>query len=427
MKTQEFEFLTATIKSDIYSTEFDVRSSVIELNIFENISRPYLTGKVLFSDTNSFFNNINFSGTEEFEIQVTQKDLKKSTLTKTFIMTKIEKSHRVNDTTEVFLFDLIEKIAFESAAEKISKAYTGTPLSIIQHILSDLNSDIKLDRSLLNADPVQEEMRLITPYIQPLQAVDWIKDRATTANGYPFFVFASMKSEGVVVNSLENILNTPSWNSKPFVYSQGATNQDNPVHSLYTVNNISATNVDDTLNTIMSGAISSRYEVLDLYSLSRNSDKARLYKLSKTLDANATDGKNAIVNSKLNVKNKTVEDLESRAFFSVISSNLFNDDINGYHDTTDLDNLSTKIAQRSIRAALKRNMMNIELSGIPFLISDVASVGTRINLSFIGNQNRPDKKRSGAYTIMALRHQFKDTSYSVAGQVTKLINDGEQA
>ena len=71
--------------------------------------------------------------------------------------------------------------------------------------------------------------------------------------------------------------------------------------------------------------------------------------------------------------------------------------------------------------------MNIELSGIPFLISDVASVGTRINLSFIGNQNRPDKKRSGAYTIMALRHQFKDTSYSVAGQVTKLINDGEQA
>ena len=72
-------------------------------------------------------------------------------------------------------------------------------------------------------------------------------------------------------------------------------------------------------------------------------------------------------------------------------------------------------------------MMDISISGIPFLISDYASVGTRINLSFIGNKNRPDKKRSGAYTIMALRHQFKDTSYSVAGQVTKLINDGEQA
>ena len=109
MRKQEFSYAVANIKSNTFDTEFDVRNSIIELDIYENITVPYLTGRILLTDTNSFFNNINFTGTEILEIQLENIELGRLALKKEFMMTKIDKSERVNDTTEVFVFELIEK------------------------------------------------------------------------------------------------------------------------------------------------------------------------------------------------------------------------------------------------------------------------------------------------------------------------------
>ena len=105
MRKQEFSYAIANIKSNMFDTEFDVRNSIIELDIYENITIPYLTGKVMFTDTNAFFNNINFTGTEVLEIQIENLELARTVLKKEFVMTKIETSERVNDTTEVFVFE----------------------------------------------------------------------------------------------------------------------------------------------------------------------------------------------------------------------------------------------------------------------------------------------------------------------------------
>lgn len=425
MRKQEFSYAIANIKSNMFDTEFDIRNSIIELDIYENLAVPYLTGRIMFTDTNSFFNNINFTGTEILEIQIENLELGRTALLKEFVMTKIETSERVNDTTEVFVFELIEKHGFDSMAEKISKAYTGNPLTIISHILADF-TDKTLDKELLDTDPIQEEMRVIIPYLQPLHAIEWIKDRATSVSGYPFFVFASMKSDNILVNSLENIITTTPWNDIPFVYSQPTGAADDEVSGVHTIKSIKQSNVDDTLSAIMLGAVGTRFEVLDTLTGNQNSDLTKQHSIDKTLKQ--PEKKNAIFDASIEIKNKRLDELESKVFFNVITGNRYNDDVNGYHDEIDLDKQVSKIKNKSLRAALAKNSINIELSGIPFLINDLATVGSQIRIHILGR--RPgggdiDKKKSGNYTILALRHQYKETSWSITGKVTKLTNEGE--
>ena len=425
MRKQEFSYAVANIKSNTFDTEFDVRNSIIELDIYENITVPYLTGRILLTDTNSFFNNINFTGTEILEIQLENIELGRLALKKEFMMTKIDKSERVNDTTEVFVFELIEKHAFDSIAEKISKAYTGNPLTIISNILADF-TEKKLDKDLLDTDPVQEEMRVIVPYLQPLQAIEWIKDRATSASGYPFFVFGSMKTDGLYVNSLENIINTTPWNQIPFVYSQPTGASDEEAAGAHTIKSISSSNVDDTLTSVMMGAIGTRFEVLDTLTSNQNSQKTKQHSIDKTL--NQPDKKNAIYDTSIEIKDRRLDQLESRVFFNVIAGNRYNDDVNGYHDEQDLDKQISKIKNKSLRAALGKNSINVEFSGIPFFINDLAAVGSQIKVHILGRRpggSNIDKKKSGNYTILAMRYQYKDTSMNISAKISKLTNEGE--
>lgn len=425
MRKQHFSFAKATISSNAFDIDFEVKNLIGELNIYENITKPFLTGSVLFTDTNSFFNNINFTGTELFSVIIENIELRKTLLEKEFVMTRIAKSERVNDTTEVFVFDLIEKHAFDSASEKISKAYSGGPLGIISNVLADF-TDKQLDKILLDKDPVQAEMRVIVPYMQPLQAVDWIKDRATTEAGYPYFVYASMKTQDLYVNNLANMIDTPPWNSIPFVYSQPSGASTAIAKSMHSISKITSSKVDDTLTAIESGAIGARFKVLDTLSQNENSFKTTQHSIDKTLSQ--PEKINAIFDTSIKVKDRRLDQLESKVYFNLISGNRYNDDINGYHDEKDLDKQITKVKNKSLRTALEKNSITIEVGGIPFLVNDNATIGSQIKVQILGrniNGNYVDKKKSGDYMILAMRHQFADTTYSVGARVTKLVNSGE--
>ena len=51
---------------------FDVKTSVLELNIFESLEKPYLTGNISIGDDKGLFDLINFDGTERIKLEVLQ-------------------------------------------------------------------------------------------------------------------------------------------------------------------------------------------------------------------------------------------------------------------------------------------------------------------------------------------------------------------
>ena len=185
-------------KADILTSAgrvIDVQSSMIELAIFENIERAFLTGTCAIVDTSNFVSLMKFTGTERLVVVIENSDSGTGTREITFIMTRVEKSEKANDYTDVYVFQLLEEHAFFSRSQKLSRAYSGSPITIMSQILSAIKPNFSLDTSLMGEGPVQRDMRVITPYITPLQAVEWIRDRTTTAQGLPFFVYSSIKGE----------------------------------------------------------------------------------------------------------------------------------------------------------------------------------------------------------------------------------------
>jgi hypothetical protein len=73
-QSQQFKITEAAITADriggFNANFFDVRTSIAELNIFESLDKPYLTGTVVILDDKALFDKINFQGTERFEVEM---------------------------------------------------------------------------------------------------------------------------------------------------------------------------------------------------------------------------------------------------------------------------------------------------------------------------------------------------------------------
>jgi hypothetical protein len=397
----------------------DVRASIMELVIFEDIRKAFLTGSVLIVDTSNFMNQIKFTGTEKLIVEVSSGDLQITTRTKTFIMTCIDRAEKTNDYTTVFSFSLLEEYAFASRITKISQAFSGMPLDIINVILSQLQQGLALDKTLMGSEPIQQSMRVITPYITPLQAVEWIRDRATTAEGFPFFLYGSLKTDGVYVNSLANILKKTPWNTQPFVYSQAATNTDMASQeNIYYMSKYDPGKTDDTLTATMNGAVSARWQTLDLLYQRFNSPRAQNFGIEKVLP------NNTVFNTDFVINNKPLNEYVPKAFFHVVSSNLYSDNIGNYHVGESLDQLTSKITNKGLRNAMFKNEASLELQGISFLASADATVGSTININILGveRDQAVDEKKSGPHIIVGLRHSFANGRHDVGARVTKMTN-----
>ena len=112
----------------------------------------------------------------------------------------------------------MSKPVFKSNLQVLSKAYEGTPLQIIGKILTG-SLDVSLDKTLLKgSEPAQENMSIISPYLTPIETIQWIRNMCTTeGSGYPFFLFGTVHSDDIKVASLESIIDKQPAFNNPFV------------------------------------------------------------------------------------------------------------------------------------------------------------------------------------------------------------------
>ena len=125
---QQFKIESAVITADRFAGQsYDVSRLIVELNIFENIEKSFLTGSLVLVDDIGLIGGIEFKGSERLTLSVASIDkLDEPFITeKTFIMSKIEKTVKGTDTSEVHLISLVEEHYFLSSMQRISKAYTG--------------------------------------------------------------------------------------------------------------------------------------------------------------------------------------------------------------------------------------------------------------------------------------------------------------
>ena len=433
----------------------DLAKSIAELNIFESVELPYLTGTCALVDDVRFRDSMGIKGSERLTFTILAKE-NAAPIIKTFMITGIATNTSVNERTELHTLTLMEEHAYLSSVMKISESYTGNPEQIVISILnSHLGKVLRPNARIA----LQQKMKVNIPYWNPLQATDWLRDRMSSSLGAPYFLYASLRDDLLRLEDLDNMMKKDSWNKDiPYSYSQTSHNsvpdtvgRKGYPSSLRTdyfhVKSYEASQIESTLRLAQGGAIGSEFKTMDLTSSgqtqnTRHNSNTTLNNFIESVETNADlntsigyDWKLMFAKSATNFKN--IGELNSKVFSEVVTSRKFYETdgetpIAGYADEHLQEGLyKLKIKSAALRAILLNNVFEISVPGQPYLVSDLdIGVGSNILLNYAVasqadgsiNAGDVDRNKSGKFLVYRTRHMFSEGNYNVKMDIVKLTD-----
>lgn len=429
-------------KAQIFSEKFvdqdnakmNIQNLITDLEIFEHLDKPYLTASLAFLDQEDIFNIIDFAGGEKIELEIKLPGLDTISVSKIFVIEKVLKNIKNNDSTAVVVLHLIELHAFESKLINVNKAYTGKPVEIIQKIIKD---NLRREFTTVGND-YQSPMRVIIPNMKPIDAAMWIRNRASANIGVPYFFFSTLANEKLHIISLEDML-TKQYDLGEYRYSQSATQwaaSQTAEEQSYIIQWYSARNTDEIITFVEKGLVGARYRFYDTMLGRPNSDvKFNIKEILDQLKGNSIisqDQNKLSYSDAFKLNGISFNELASRDITQVVSTAVY-DDYYTYSEETDASGHKQKITLEAIKNFLVRNVMDVALPGKNFLNGNYSStIGNQINLTFLKNDainlKSPDYydiKTSGRYLIYSLKHSFKRERYDVIASCVKLGDKNE--
>ena len=441
---EDFSVDRIYITSERIKQFIDIKNVAVELNIFENINMPFLTGSVLILDDNNIFNAIDFQGTERLNVELSMPVDGAPTISKTFIMNRIEKVHKSNDKTSMLLFNLIEDIGFYNSVQNFSKSYDGRGEEIIAKILND-----KFGRSLykrLNTykTSYQSKFRLIVPYLNPFQATKMALDKMTTENGSPYFLYSSLYTDDLVLADLDTIIGRQSFNyNEPFQYDQSVANDkaNSVLLQARSIYKLEAPNQEDTLLLSELGALGSDFtttNMTDGKDIKYEHDVNKVYKQLLNSGVLPADQDNILLDNLFvadpsGTDTRKLSQFNSRKFSQIGGGKTFpyQQDISNWTYETDPTAYKLKMFKYAIEQLLNKNNLSIIVPGLKFMTKDITtSVGNQVAIAIYKNEivdettNPIDTKRSGNYIMLSKRHVFNivDVSHTVQISCARIAN-----
>ena len=443
-KSQQFKLTKAHITADRFggfdTKFFDVKNQVAEINIYESIEEPSLSGTIAILDDKSLYELINFNGTERIRLEMA--GLGKETdpvFEKTFIMTNIIRQIKGNDKSSMYVFDLIDEHGFISQAERLRGSYRGRIDDIVKGIcLTQLKKSVDISYQFLNrqdrVDAIQDDIRVIIPNLSPINACKWLLSRATTQTGSPFFLWASIHDENLRMGNLDVMYRQTPFNDKlPYTYNPSNVNvaeDKSEFEQGFTVKSLGLGEMGDTLHMVANGTIGSSQSITNL---NTGQIMRQHYNVQQTINNLAFQNTIAlkrqnVFDNKFKLKNKFINEYEGQNIHQVVSTGTYGK-FKSYHDEFEEGRHLKKLESASIKDLLVKNMMSITVPGTAFFLGK-AAVGDTVNLSIVndslevGKQSNADdmldKNKSGKHLIYDLRHTFRGTEHEVTMNVCKL-------
>ena len=443
-KSQQFKLTKAHISADRFggfeNRFYDVKNQVAEINIYESIEEPSLTGTIAILDDKSLYELINFNGTERIRLEMA--GLGKETdpvFEKTFIMTNVVRQIKGNDKSSLYVFDLIDEHGFISEAERLRGSYRGRIDDIVKGIcLTQLKKSVDISYQFLSrqdrVDAIQDDIRVIIPNLSPINACKWLLSRATTQTGSPFFLWASIHDENLRMGNLDVMYRQTPFNDKlPYTYNPSNVNvaeDKSEFEQGFTIKSLGLGEMGDTLHMVANGSVAASQCITNL---NTGQMTRHHYNVQQTINNLAFQNTIAlkrqnVFDNKFKLKNKFINEYEGQNIHQVVSTGTYGK-FKSYHDEFEEGRHLKKLESASIKDLLVKNMMSITVPGTAFFLGK-AAVGDTVNLSVVndnlevGKQSNADdmldKNKSGKHLIYDLRHTFRGTEHEVTMNVCKL-------
>lgn len=411
----------------------DIANLITDFQIFEHLDKPYLTAVVAFSD-HGIVEAYEIMGGEILTLRVkctVPKVEDSRPVEKRFIIQKQVTGSKINDRTEAVVFHLIEEHAFRSSLININKAYTGTPTEIIGDILKSY-----LNKTLQYSDNIFEgNIKAIVPNLSPLETCVWFKNRSTSQDQLPYFLFSNLNDDKIRFLDLGTMLKQNPMNiDTPYAYAIGS-NSSLAIKKYITIQDYEYSHVHDIQNLIRSGAISSNTGFIDttMGVINEVNFDARdaFTNLAQKDYIPVSQGK---YNHGFDISSDD-ENIHSfkTARSTYISSSGAYKELNGgyksFREENSVQAYKNKVNANALFQFMTKSPISIRVQGLDYIQgtqSENYTVGRTIRVLFLNNmtEEKPgyDPAKSGDYIIYATKHNFSRERYDVTLLLSKIAN-----
>ena len=451
-------------KPNPYGTPVDIYGMIAEVSIHESLLKPYLTVNIVIIDSQDVISSIvNLQGTEKLKLTMStnfgEDDLEKE-FTLNLRLVSIVAENKVNDYAQSYHINCISEYAYDNANVQISRSYKGQLEDIAENILDDyLSVGVDRDEQYWEGETIQGRLKLIVPYLSPLETVSWLSERGCKYDAAPVYMWSTVWNSGdepkVNLGDLSTMSVQGALKVKPdlkvkgpeqnrsFVYYQSSPNSQDIVTSKANKGIIkeigSTSSSSDTLKMINRGMIGSRLSSLDTYTTQKID---RHFNVEEFLDFYRSNvGLSAKSEQNLPKRfdeqdlvtvqgqKKSPAELDARHRNLVTSYGTYEWE-NSYHDVPDPTEAMNKVRKGVLRSMINKDTIDVTLPGHNFMTEEMGSgdvIRLTIPRTFTDDEAADLKSAqgSGFYLILALRHVFIGNTHSVVATCGKIQDDPE--
>ena len=393
---------------------FDISGVFAELNIFDSILMPCMSGNIAIKDSIGLSKKLLFDGSEYLNVNISKSGENASTnILKNFRIYKQTDRKNVNQNTEMYILHFVSEELIYSEQQKVNQHYSGTYDQIAVSVLSKY---LKVPNKKIG---IVEKTRgvhdSIVPLLTPFETVQWLSKRAVNSDNKANFLFFENKV-GFNFVSLSTL-----YSNNPLLTINFDTKNlsDTISNEFLGVRNFNFTVSFDFLENVRNGFFANKFIGFDI--LTRNIQTTYLdinntFKKGKSLNDYPT------ASSAQNRENKDASEMyDSKVVLYSYQTSRFDTTYVKTNDNaaaTVIDDTHTYLPQRkaTLNNLLQRRM-NITLPG-NFAISSGFVLNLNAHSYSINDENRVDNSMSGKYLIVGTRHMIKPEKHETICEIS---------
>jgi hypothetical protein len=192
--TQSTQFVIRNLSIVSKVGTFEISSMFDELNIFDSVMMPCMSGNILIRDAIGLSKRLLFDGSEYLNVNI-GKDLENNVaaINKTFRIYKQSDRTNVNQSSEMYVLHFVSEELIYSKQQKVNQVFSGNYHTAAATIL-DRYLKVKQKLGKIGViEPSKGVHNYIIPSISPFDALNWLAKRAINKEGLPNYVFFQNK------------------------------------------------------------------------------------------------------------------------------------------------------------------------------------------------------------------------------------------
>jgi hypothetical protein len=382
--------------------EYDISALYEELNIFDSIMQPCITGKILIRDSVGLTNSLLFDGNEFLMVNIGKTNDDELDIKKVFRIYKQTNRTVVNQNSETYILHFVSEEFVESRLKRVCQNYSGNFHEAAIRIMQDYMSIPKNKIAQVHNSVGVRDIGILNQH--PIEALNWMTTMSVDENGVPGFLFFENVS-GFNFVSVGNLLKNNSITTINF--NPKNTNLSNEVSNFLGARHFEVIQQFDFLSNLENGVYGGKFQGYDPLA---QSSMQRVFKYSDINHPFSPENSSPAIG---NIRTKDGSTLDSHFDASITSGttnimssfspDLKEDDPEYLNKRYDYEN--SLFQRKSIFAYLFSQRVKLVVPGNFAMTS-----GNNIFLNVAkysqksGEEDNLDKSLYGSYLIVAARH-----------------------